>query len=136
MRAYRYRHRVTFDETNLVGNVYFTNYLHWQGHCREHFLADHAPGVLKELRTGDLALVTVSCAMNFYTECFAFDIIDVAMRLGAQGGNRITMTFDFTRDDLVIATGNQTVACMRRDNEGMEPVHPPPDLRAALAEYA
>ena len=31
----------TFDETNLVGNVYFAHYLHWQGHCRESFLADH-----------------------------------------------------------------------------------------------
>ncbi|GAA3030488.1 acyl-CoA thioesterase [Actinokineospora globicatena] len=135
-RAYTYRHRVTFDETNLVGNVYFTNYLHWQGHCREHFLADHAPGVLDALRSGELALVTVSCGMNFYTECFAFDVIEVAMRLGARGGNRITMDFDFARDGTVIATGTQTVACMRRRDGGMEPVHPPDDLRAALAEYA
>ena len=31
MRAFRYEHVVTFDETNLVGNVYFAHYLHWQG---------------------------------------------------------------------------------------------------------
>ena len=60
--AYLHRHRVTFDETNLVGNVYFAHFLHWQGHCREHFLADHAPGVLGALADG-LALVTVNCAV-------------------------------------------------------------------------
>ncbi|SES41831.1 acyl-CoA thioesterase [Actinokineospora terrae] len=135
-RAYTYRHRVTFDETNLVGNVYFTHYLHWQGHCREHFLADHAPAVLDALRDGDLALVTVSCGMNFYTECFAFDEVEVAMRLSTRGGNRITMDFDYTRDGETIATGTQTVACMRRHEGGMEPVHPPDDLRAALDDYS
>ncbi|MBM7774190.1 enediyne biosynthesis thioesterase [Actinokineospora baliensis] len=135
-RAYLYHHRVTFDETNLVGNVYFTNYLHWQGHCREHFLADHAPDVIDALRTGDLALVTVSCAMNYYTECYAFDHIEVAMRLSAQAANRITMTFTFTRDNTTIATGSQTIACMRRTPTGMEPVHPPPTLRTALADYS
>ncbi len=37
-------------ETSLVGNVYFTNYLLWQGHCRERFLMEHAPEVLELLQ--------------------------------------------------------------------------------------
>ena len=45
MRYYEYRHVVTFRETNLVGNVYYTNHLEWQGRCRELFLRDHAPEV-------------------------------------------------------------------------------------------
>ena len=28
---YEYRHVVGFEETNLVGNVYFVNHLRWQG---------------------------------------------------------------------------------------------------------
>ena len=42
-RAYEYRLVVGFEETNLVGNVYFVNHLRWQGKCREMFLRDHAP---------------------------------------------------------------------------------------------
>ena len=38
MRAFEYRHVVSFEETNLVGNVYFANHLSWQGRCRELFL--------------------------------------------------------------------------------------------------
>ncbi|HEY7592198.1 MAG TPA: acyl-CoA thioesterase, partial [Actinophytocola sp.] len=43
---YELRHRVGFEETNFVGNVYYTNYLRWQGHCRERFLTEEAPDVL------------------------------------------------------------------------------------------
>ena len=30
MRIFEYKHVVTFEETNLLGNVYFTNFFLWQ----------------------------------------------------------------------------------------------------------
>jgi enediyne biosynthesis thioesterase len=78
---YRYGHAVTLDETNVVGNVYFTHYLHWQGHCREQFLADYAPGVLRSVQSGELANVTLFCRMDYYAECFALDGVEALMRL-------------------------------------------------------
>ncbi|WP_341720582.1 acyl-CoA thioesterase [Micromonospora sp. FIMYZ51] len=140
-RVYRYRHRVTFDETNLVGNVYFAHYAHWQGHCREHFLADHAPGVLTGLSTG-LALVTVSLSMEFYAECHALDLVDVEMSLVELSGNRITMAFDYRRTGQgattseLVASGRQTVAVMSRADGHLRPEPVPADLAAALAPYA
>jgi enediyne biosynthesis thioesterase len=133
-----YRHRVTFDETNLVGNVYFAHYLHWQGHCRELFLAEHAPAVLAALDDG-LALVTVSCAAEFYAESRALDRIEVRMALDALIANRIAMSFDYVRvdgrGDELLAQGTQTVACMRRGEYGLEPAQVPDDLRSALARF-
>ncbi len=43
MRAFEYHHVVGFEETNLVGNVYYANYIRWQGRCREFFLRERAP---------------------------------------------------------------------------------------------
>ncbi|NUP02426.1 MAG: acyl-CoA thioesterase, partial [Nonomuraea sp.] len=43
---YEYLHTVGFEETNLVGNVYYVNYLRWQGRCREMFLKERAADVL------------------------------------------------------------------------------------------
>jgi enediyne core biosynthesis thioesterase len=137
--AYLYRHRVTFDETNLVGNVYFAHFVHWQGHCRELFLADHAPGVLGALANG-LALVTVDCAVEFFGEGRAFDDIELRMSLERLRGNRITMCFDYVRTGPppaeLLAHGRQTVACMRRGGAGLEPSAIPDELRRALAGYA
>ncbi|WP_326643724.1 acyl-CoA thioesterase [Streptosporangium sp. NBC_01755] len=136
MRAYRHVHTVTFDETNLVGNVYFAHYLHWQGHCREHFLAEHAPGVLKSLADGTLALVTLGCDMTYYEECFALDKIEVLMTLSAVNGNRIAMNFDFRRGGVQVARGSQSVACMRRTPTGVAPVALSAELSAALNAFA
>jgi len=137
--AYLHRHRVTFDETNLVGNVYFAHFLHWQGHCREHFLADHAPGVLGALADG-LALVTVNCAVEFFGEGRAFDEIELRMSLDGLSGNRIAMRFDYLRTAPppaeLLAHGRQTVACMRRGGSGLEPTAIPDELRGALAPFA
>ncbi|MEU2613195.1 acyl-CoA thioesterase [Micromonospora sp. NPDC007271] len=135
MRVYLYRHLVTFDETNLVGNVYFAHYLHWQGHCRERFLADHAPGVLAAVATGELALVTVSCAMDYFAECYAMDHVEVEMTLAGRGGNRIEMDFRFRRGDAIVGAGRQTVACMARSGERLVATPVPAELAAALDEY-
>jgi enediyne biosynthesis thioesterase len=133
--GYRYHHRVTFDETNLVGNVYFAHYLHWQGHCREQFLFDHAPGVVSDLQEGLLALVTVSCSMSYHDEAFVGDEIEVAMTPDAVGGSRLGMDFSFRRGDRLLASGTQSVACMVRSADGLRPVPLPAELRTAVARY-
>jgi enediyne biosynthesis thioesterase len=137
-RAFDYEHLVTFEETNLVGNVYFTNHLRWQGHCRERFLRDHAPGVLADL-SGSFALVTTRCSCEYYAELYAFDRVTIRMTLGAVHQNRILMRFDYVRagarEDL-IARGEQEAACMIRTDEGMRPAPVPGELLAALSRYA
>src|ERR671930_294956 len=71
MKTYEYSHTVSFEETNLVGNVYYVNHLRWQGRCRELFLRDHAPQVLADLES-DLALVTVRVSCEYLAELVAF----------------------------------------------------------------
>ena len=137
-QAYEYQHIVGFEETNLVGNVYYVNHLRWQGRCREMFLRDHAPEVLTELEHG-LALVTVRCSCEYATELLAFDRVIVQMRLGSFTQNRITLLFEYWRQQEpaseLIARGEQQVACMRREGEKMVPTLIPPALQAALKQY-
>jgi enediyne biosynthesis thioesterase len=136
--AYEYQHIVGFEETNLVGNVYYVNHLRWQGRCREMFLRDHAPDVLDELQRG-LALVTVRCSCEYTAELLAFDHVLVKMRLGSFTQNRITLLFEYWRQQEttveLIARGEQQVACMRREGERMVPTPIPPTLQAALKQY-
>src|SRR3712207_9462571 len=96
MRAYEYRHTVGFEETNLVGNVYYANHVRWQGRCREMFLRDHAPDVVDELTQG-LHLVTTRVSCEYLSELFAFDEVVISMRLGEAAQNRISMRFEYLR---------------------------------------
>src|SRR5205809_4185195 len=96
MRAYEYRHVVGFEETNLVGNVYFVNHLRWQGRCREMFLRDHAPTVLDDLG-GDLALVTTDVSCQYLAESRPFDEVVVRMTLAALGRETFEFRFDYVK---------------------------------------
>ena len=135
MRAYEYRHVVGFEETNLVGNVYYANHVRWQGRCREMFLRDRAPEIIEALKHG-LVLVTTRVSCEFMSELVAFDEVILRMRLGELGQNRITMNFEYWRGEELVARGEQQVACMQREGEQVVPVPVPPQLREALREYA
>ena len=138
-RAYEYRHTVGFEETNLVGNVYYVNHLRWQGRCREMFLREHAPEILDDLKQG-LALATVRCSCDYFLELEAFDELLIRMRLGEVVQNRITLRFEYYRlspkGEELIARGEQQVACMRRQGHETVPTPIPPALREALRPYS
>lgn len=138
MLAFEYQHIVGFEETNLVGNVYYVNHLRWQGRCREMFLRSHAPAILTELEHG-LALATTRCSCEYIAELLAFDRITVRMRLAALTQNRITLAFEYWRQhetsEELIARGEQQIACMRRDGHQMVPTPVPGVLREALQPY-
>ena len=138
MRPYDYRHVVTFEETNLVGNVYFTRYLSWQGRCRELFLRDHAPSVVDELGE-DLRLVTTRVTCDYLAELRALDEVVVRMTLRAAAQTRIAMAFDYVREtadgEELVARGAQEAACMRAGVDGLAPTALPPELRRALEQY-
>jgi enediyne biosynthesis thioesterase len=142
LKFYEYRHVVGFEETNLVGNVYYVNPLRWQGRCREMFLRENAPEVLAELSQG-LALATVRCSCDYLAELFAFDEVAVRMRLGSVTQNRLTLLFEYWRlpatgseSEELAARGEQVVACMRREGDKTVPAAIPVALREALKPYA
>ncbi|MGY0236639.1 acyl-CoA thioesterase [Longispora urticae] len=136
---FEYRHMVGFEETNLVGNVYYVNYLRWQGRCREMFLLTQAPEVLADIQA-DLKLFTLKCECEFFSEITAFDELSIRMRLEDLTQTQIGFAFDYVRlreggEDLV-ARGRQRIACMRGPNTDTRPTKVPEVLRAALTRYA
>ncbi|BDC50503.1 4-hydroxybenzoyl-CoA thioesterase [Bryobacterales bacterium F-183] len=139
MRTFDYVHVVGFEETNLVGNVYFANHIRWQGRVREMFLRQHAPSVLEEL-SGDLALVTVRCGCDYLSEIYAFDQVRIRLRLGGMSQNRVTMLFEYWRcgksGEELAAKGEQQIACMKRTDMGLVATPIPSELRNALQLYA
>lgn len=137
--SFEYRHIVGFEETNLVGNVYYANHLRWQGRCREMFLRQHCPGTLDALAAG-LALVTTRCSCEYFAELLPFDEVIVRMQLEDMVQNRVTMGFKYIRmagdKEELVARGEQQIACMERRGDETVPVPVPEEMRAALALYS
>lgn len=138
MKYYEYRHQTGFEETNVVGNVYYVNHLRWQGRCRELFLKEKAPDILDELNH-DLALSTVRCSCEYFDELWAFDEIIIRMSLHKMLQNRIVLNFEYIRTEgnqtKLVARGSQEIACMRREGKRATPTPIPKSLREALEPY-
>jgi enediyne biosynthesis thioesterase len=136
---YEYRHTVGFEETNIVGNVYYVNYLRWQGRCREMFLKELAPEVLADLQD-DLKLFTLKVDCEFFAEITAFSELSIRMRLNDLAQTQIEFSFDYVRLDpdgseVLIARGRQRIACMRGPNTRTVPTRVPDSLVKALEPY-
>lgn len=136
---YEYRLTVGFEETNIVGNVYFVNYLRWQGKCREMFLKEKAPSIIDEVKA-DLKLFTLKVDCEFFAEITAFDELSIRMRLEELTQTQVQFAFDYVQvtggQENLIARGRQRMACMRGPNTNTVPARVPEALRDALAPYA
>ncbi|MBQ1076563.1 acyl-CoA thioesterase [Micromonospora sp. C31] len=138
-KYFEYLHTVGFEETNLVGNVYYVNYLRWQGRCREMFLKERAPDVLADVRD-DLKLFTLRVDCEFFAEITAFDELSVRMRLVELAQTQLEFSFDYVKLDrdggeTLVARGRQRIACMRGPNTRTAPARVPEALVTALAPY-
>ncbi|MGC1212597.1 MAG: acyl-CoA thioesterase [Micromonospora sp.] len=138
-RYFEILHTVGFEETNIVGNVYYVNYLRWQGRCREMFLKQRAPEVLADLQA-DLKLFTLKVDCEFFAEITAFDELSVRMRLVDLAQTQLEFSFDYVRLDpgggeTLVARGRQRVACMRGPNNRTVPTRVPEPLIRALEPY-
>jgi len=110
-----------------------------QGKCREHFLHEHAPGVLAELR-GDLALVTVLFSCVYLAELVAFARNELPVHLLELCQTKPGMDFEYwclqpIGAPRLIARGHQQIASMRRQGKEMVAVPLPQELRAALEPF-
>ncbi|MER7012731.1 acyl-CoA thioesterase [Saccharopolyspora sp. NPDC000359] len=136
---YEVRHLIGFEETTVVGNVYFVNYLRWQGKCREMFLREHAPEVLAAFGS-ELVLFTVKVECEFLAELALFDELAIRMTLVDLTRTQIEFGFDYVRPgadgEVLVARGRQRVACINGQGAEARPVAVPASLREALAPYA
>lgn len=138
-RAFVYRHLVSFEDTNVVGNVYFAKHVAWQGRCREHFLKALAPDILREL-AGDFRMVTLSVSCDYFEEIHALDEIEIRMSLAHLRAHRIGLNFEYLLADggreRVVARGFQEIGCMRQGASGLVPASPPAVLANALKPFS
>jgi enediyne biosynthesis thioesterase len=137
-RYFEYRHTVSFEETNLLANAYFTHFIRWQGLCREKFLKDHTPDI-PALFAGGFRLVTLKCSCDYFSELKAFDEVAVRMRLSDLVQNRMVLSFEYLghgpQGEVLVARGEQHIASMTLRDGRLEPSPWPSTLLDALRPY-
>ena len=139
MKKYEFCYVTSLQDTNVVGNIYFANFIAWQGKCREFFLKEKAPDILKKVEKNEIALITLSCSCNYLGELKAFDEVQILLSLNKVEGNRITMEFEYFKivEQIrkLVATGTHEIGCFERVNDELQPIPIPESLKLSLREY-
>ena len=107
--------RVTFQDTNIVGNVYFLTFFRWQSECRDAWLRSAMPDVWDRLRTGD-ARLHVSNWSNRFEDAFGATIgdrISVTLQAQNQDQDSVLLSMEVFRHDGLsrsrLASGSMTL---------------------------
>jgi enediyne biosynthesis thioesterase len=136
--CFEYRFKTTFEETNLVGNIYFANFVLWQGKCREMFLYETCPEVIEDINKG-LSLITLDLSVKYLSQLFAFDTVVMHMFLEAQNGSRLLMRFKYYKEEngelILCCEGTQATASMKEIEGKMTPVPFPESMFEVFEEY-
>ncbi len=127
MTDFVYCPSVTFEDTNLVGNVYFANFVRWENECRNDWLKATAFDLYDELFRGTKRLVVSELALKFHdpTGARLGNAIEVDMTVASLENGSCHATFEMRRRAepgstavaSILATGHQRFAVIDCDAE-------------------
>jgi len=87
----------SLEESNLVGNIYFSNYYHWQGRLIDGYVHALAPTLFRGQDAGSLQCLRSK--VEHLREAMPFDHIEVSMALKQLYGNGLRLHFQYFHRD-------------------------------------
>ena len=128
-RAFVYRRRVEFAETDMVGLVHFAQFFRYMEEA-EHALW-RAAGM--SITGTGYGFPRVAATFDFHSPLRFEDEFEVAIRIATVTRSTIRYECDVRRGETAIATGSMTIACVsRQPGVPMKAVEIPPDILAKL----
>lgn len=110
-RVFQTEVTVTLKDTNVFGNVYFSNYIQYQGVVREKFFLEKVPDLHELLTANSLRLVTIDTYNKFISNSYFGDILLVELTTSEINGAscRLNITFKNKATGELVGEGYQRV---------------------------
>lgn len=110
-RVFRTEVMVTLKDTNAFGNVYFSNYIQYQGEVREKFLLSSVPGLHEMMTATSIRLVTIETYNKFINNSYFGDTLLVELTTSEINGAscRLNITFKNKETGELVGQGYQRV---------------------------
>lgn len=133
-QKFKYVLVVSIGDTNMEGNVYWTNYFEWFGKAREAFLISVFPEFLKMFSSG-ARLLTHETNIRHISSAFFTEEIVLEISVGEMRKTSAKVLVDFIKKSTgeKIAEGWQTIVFANAEGR---PAPIPSELREAVLKYA
>lgn len=94
-RIFKSEITVTLKDTNVFGNVYFSNYIEYQGVVREKFLLYKLPEIHEMLAKSRITLATIETYNKFINNLYFGDTLEVELTTSDINGASCKLNFVF-----------------------------------------
>jgi acyl-CoA thioester hydrolase len=127
LSEYRFTRRVQFYETDVAGIVHFSWFYRYMEEA-EHALWREA-GLSIHPHDSDIGWPRVSASFEFHRALRFEDEFDVWLRIVELTSRRIRYACVLLKEDVKVATGSMTIACVRkRADRTLEAIEIPPEI--------
>ncbi|MFK7819785.1 MAG: polyketide synthase dehydratase domain-containing protein, partial [Planctomycetaceae bacterium] len=117
--------KTCMDDSNIVANIYYARYFHWQWRTSDQFLFNHVPQLVREMTAlGNVReLVQLNCHIDHVRDGFPFDLIRTELAVTRTTETAATFRFTHYRVDEAgneekLCVGTQDVCWVRRTPSG------------------
>jgi len=110
---FRTSYQTSLENSNLIGNIYFSNYAKWIDSTKDLFLYNQKPGIFTKVNfIGELA--TAECKISYSQEAMPFDKVFVKMYVEAIYEKAILLKYEIFKEKLnsfnvKLANATQTI---------------------------
>lgn len=137
-KVFKYGLTVTIGDTNLEGNVYWTNFCSWFGKARELFLMSLLPpevNAFEFLQAYKIMIITCNVSMEFIKPAFFTNQIVVKINTDNFKKCSVDIVGEIINEKSgeVLATARQKVAFANIESKEFMPI--PDQLLKAASEY-
>lgn len=105
-RVFKTEITVTLKDTNVFGNVYFSNYIEYQGVVREKFLLSTLPEIHEMLSETRIALATIETYHQYISSLYFGDTMIAELTTSDIKGASCKLNFNFKNKATGTSVGN------------------------------
>lgn len=129
--------RIEFADTDMAGIVHFANFFRFMEAAEQEFLRSHGLSVSMEWEGRPIGFPRVQATCDYLKPARFEDVVTVIVRVERLGSKSVTYTFDFLRDDVLLARGRMSSVCCRvLDDQKFESIEIPAGFRERLVPGA
>ncbi len=121
-RVFRHELFISLGETNATGNVYFANFVKFQGVLREKCVVHHIPAINEIMIQTGIRLVTVDTYQKFKQNAYFGDTIIGELTIAEIMGSQAKLKFRYKRktDGVLMGEGYQHFCCVDKNGKVMK----------------
>ena len=128
--------RVEFVDTDMAGIVHFSNFFRYMETAEAEFFRSQGHSLASTKNGSGVGWPRVAASASFKAPAYHNDVLEIRIYVRRRGFKSLTLQFEFSRGETLIATGQiKTAYCRFRPDQPIESLEIPVAFDSLIGPY-